>query len=147
MIVGVPREIKDEESRVALTPSGTGALVAHGHRVIVERDAGAASSLSDALYRDAAATVATADDVWADAEMILKVKEPLPSEYGRLQRGRILFTYLHLAANPPLIEISPLMLHACGHACDLIASRKRSVAARISFGCSEFGCRGASLSQ
>jgi len=105
MIVGVPREIKDEESRVALTPSGTGALVAHGHRVIVERDAGAASSLPDTLYRDAGATVATADDVWADAEMILKVKEPLPSEYGRLQRGRILFTYLHLAANPPLIDV------------------------------------------
>jgi alanine dehydrogenase len=105
VVVGVPREIKEEESRVALTPGGAGALVAHGHRVIVEHGAGAASSLPDALYRDAGATVATADDVWAGAELILKVKEPLSAEYGRLRRGQILFTYLHLAANLQLVDV------------------------------------------
>jgi alanine dehydrogenase len=105
MIIGVPREIKEEESRVALTPSGVGALVAHGHRVLVEHDAGAASNLPDGLYRDAGATVVIADDVWADADLVLKVKEPLQSEYGRLRRGQILFTYLHLAANLELIDV------------------------------------------
>ena len=102
MIVGVPREIKDEESRVALTPSGAGALTAHGHTVLVERDAGAGSRLPDTLYRDAGATIADVDAVWNEAELILKVKEPLPSEFSRLRLELILFTYLHLAANPEL---------------------------------------------
>ncbi|HJQ84755.1 MAG TPA: alanine dehydrogenase [Candidatus Binatia bacterium] len=105
MIVGVPREIKEEENRVALTPSGAGALVAHGHRVVVEHGAGAGSSLPDALYRDAGATLADVDTVWREAEMILKVKEPLAAEYGRLRPGQILFTYLHLAANPELARV------------------------------------------
>ena len=82
MIIGVPREIKAEESRVALTPSGVGALVAHGHRVLVERGAGAGVGLPDALYRAAGADARRrADRCGADADMILKVKEPLPSEY------------------------------------------------------------------
>ena len=102
MIVGVPREVKDEESRVALTPSGVGAFVAHGHSVIVERGAGDGSSLRDALYRDAGATLADAAGVWERADLVLKVKEPIASEYPRLRDGLTLFTYLHLAANPEL---------------------------------------------
>src|SRR5262245_16361053 len=105
MIVGVPREIKEEENRVALTPSGAGALVAHGHRVLVERGAGIGSSLPDALYRDAGATLVDESTVWRDAEMVLKVKEPLPPEYPLLRREQILFTYLHLAANPELTHV------------------------------------------
>lgn len=102
MIVGVPREVKDEESRVALTPSGVGALVAHGHTVLVEYGAGVGSSLPDALYRDAGATLADAPGVWGRSELVLKVKEPLPSEFVLMRRGLILFTYLHLAANAEL---------------------------------------------
>jgi alanine dehydrogenase len=102
MVIGVPREIKEEENRVALTPAGAGALAAHGHRVLVEHDAGAGSSLPDALYREAGATIVDTAAVWGEAEMVLKVKEPLPSEYPLLRPDLILFTYLHLAANPEL---------------------------------------------
>jgi len=102
MIVGVPREIKAEESRVALTPSGVGALVAHGHTVIVEHGAGVGSSLPDTRYHQAGARMADAAVVWGEADLILKVKEPLPEEYPHLRAGQILFTYLHLAANPDL---------------------------------------------
>jgi alanine dehydrogenase len=103
MIVGVPKEIKAEENRVALTPAGVSALVSHGHRVLVERDAGAGSGLSDAQYRAAGARVLTsARQVWTGAELVLKVKEPLPSEYRHLRAGLVLFTYLHLAASAEL---------------------------------------------
>jgi alanine dehydrogenase len=102
MIVGVPREVKEEESRVALTPSGVGALVAHGHTVLVEYGAGVGSSLPDALYRNAGATLSDAPGVWSRSDLVLKVKEPLPSEYGFLRPGLTLFTYLHLAANAEL---------------------------------------------
>jgi alanine dehydrogenase len=105
MVVGVPREIKEEENRVALTPSGVGALVAHGHRVVVEHGAGVGSSLPDALYRDAGATLGGAATVWSDADLVLKVKEPLPEEYAFLRPDLVLFTYLHLAANPPLTRV------------------------------------------
>jgi alanine dehydrogenase len=105
MLVGVPREIKEEENRVALTPSGVGALVGHGHTVVVEHGAGAGSNLPDNRYRDAGATLADARAVWGRAEMILKVKEPLPEEYGFLRPDLILFTYLHLAANQGLARI------------------------------------------
>jgi alanine dehydrogenase len=105
MVVGVPREIKEEESRVALTPSGAGALVARGHRVLVERGAGERSHLADARYRDAGAVVTSVDAVWSDAGMILKVKEPLPQEYPYLHPDLVVFTYLHLAANPELARI------------------------------------------
>src|SRR5262245_43244762 len=105
MIIGVPREVKEEESRVALTPSGVGALVAHGHSVIVEHGAGDGSSLRDALYRDAGATLTDAAGVWERADLVLKVKEPIASEYARLRPGLTLFTYLHLAANPELIKV------------------------------------------
>src|SRR5713101_6502982 len=105
MIIGVPREIKAEENRVALTPSGAGALVAHGHTVVVEHGAGDGSSLPDRLYRDAGATLADAATVWGRAELVLKVKEPLPAEYDLLRAEQILFTYLHLAANAELTRV------------------------------------------
>src|SRR5690348_16615193 len=105
MIVGVPREIKGEENRVALTPSGAGALVAHGHHVVVEHGAGAGSALPDALYADAGATLADAATVWRDADLVLKVKEPLAAEYPLLRPEQIVFTYLHLAANPDLVRV------------------------------------------
>jgi alanine dehydrogenase len=99
MLVGVPREVKNHEYRVAITPAGVLELVHHGHDVLVETGAGAGSSLPDQDYLAAGATIVpTADDVWA-ADLVLKVKEPVPEEYPRLRRGQILFTYLHLAAN------------------------------------------------
>jgi len=102
MIIGVPREIKTEENRVALTPAGVGAFVAHGHTVIVEHDAGAGSSFPDALYRQAGAQLAGAAEVWGKAALILKVKEPLAAEFAYLRPDLVLFTYLHLAADATL---------------------------------------------
>jgi len=103
MIIGIPKEIKAEEKRVAITPAGVSALVSHGHRVLVERHAGAGSGLSEAEYRTAGAQVMrTARQVWQDADMVLKVKEPLASEYRYLREGLIVFTYLHLAASEVL---------------------------------------------
>jgi len=105
MIVGVVKEIKPEENRVALTPAGAGVLVSHGHEVWVERGAGAGSGMSDREYEQAGARVVrSAREVWSRAEMILKVKEPLPAEYRYLRPGLVLFTYLHLAANPELVR-------------------------------------------
>src|SRR5512147_1742548 len=103
MIVGVPKEIKDQEYRVALLPSAAYQLVKRGHQVLVERHAGAGAGYPDAEYTPAGATLI--DDhaaVFEKAEMVVKVKEPLPSEYALLRRGQILFTYLHLAASRPL---------------------------------------------
>src|SRR5713101_6662727 len=105
MIIGVPREIKEEENRVALTPSGVGALVAHGHAVLVERGAGAGSRLPDARYGEAGAALVDASAVWTGADLVLKVKEPQRSEYELLRPDLVLFTYLHLAANPPLTRV------------------------------------------
>lgn len=102
MVIGIPKEIKAEENRVAITPAGVSALVSHGHRVMIERGAGVGSGLSDAQYRAAGARLGTARQVWQRAEMILKVKEPLPSEYRYLREGLIVFTYLHLAASAEL---------------------------------------------
>ncbi len=102
MIVGVPREIKTAEERVALTPAGVRALGERGHRVLVERGAGLGSGIRDGEYAAAGATLESAERVWAAAEMIIKVKEPLPPEYPRLRAGQVLFTYLHLAAAPDL---------------------------------------------
>ena len=102
MIIGVPKEIKNNESRVALTPSGAHALSAN-HTVLIEAGAGVGSAISDADYIAAGAQiVATADEVWQRAEMIMKVKEPIDSEYPKMRKGQILFTYLHLAADKPL---------------------------------------------
>lgn len=102
MRIGVPKEIKADENRVALTPAGVAALVAHGHTVIVERGAGLGSSLPDADYRAAGARLANRTAVWREAELIVKVKEPLPEEYAFLRPGLLLFTYLHLASAPDL---------------------------------------------
>ncbi|SNT05452.1 alanine dehydrogenase [Geodermatophilus pulveris] len=100
MRVGVPREVKNREYRVALTPAGVTELARAGHAVLVERGAGEGSSIPDADYTAAGATiVADADDVWADADLLLKVKEPVAEEYPRLRAGQTLFTYLHLAAS------------------------------------------------
>jgi alanine dehydrogenase len=105
MIIGVPKEIKEQENRVALSPSAAYQLVQRGHRVIVEAGAGAGAGFPDLDYASAGATLVTAHaEVFAQSEMIVKVKEPLPSEYGLLRRGQILFTYLHLAANRALTE-------------------------------------------
>jgi len=102
VIIGVPREIKPGEQRVALTPAGVRALVEAGHRVIVEQGAGGGSSIRDEEYTREQATAASVDEVWAQADLILKVKEPIPEEYPRMRPGQILFTYLHLAAVPEL---------------------------------------------
>jgi alanine dehydrogenase len=100
MRVGVPREVKNREYRVALTPAGVTELVRAGHEVLVERHAGEGSSIPDDDFTAAGArTVPTADDVWADADLLLKVKEPVEEEYGRLRADQTLFTYLHLAAS------------------------------------------------
>jgi alanine dehydrogenase len=100
MRVGVPREVKNREYRVALTPAGVTELVRDGHSVLVEEGAGEGSSIPDADYAAAGARlVASADDVWADADLLLKVKEPIEEEYGRLRADQTLFTYLHLAAS------------------------------------------------
>ncbi|MFB9385488.1 alanine dehydrogenase [Pseudonocardia petroleophila] len=100
MRIGVPREVKNHEYRVALTPGGAHELTRHGHHVLVERGAGLGSSLTDADFEAAGARIAaTADEVWAAADLLLKVKEPIEQEYHRLRRGQVLFTYLHLAAS------------------------------------------------
>src|SRR3954466_4753941 len=101
MIVGLPKEIKDNEYRVGLTPAGVRALTDAGHRVIVEKNAGEGSGFEDSLYKTAGAEIIpSADDVWAEAEMIVKVKEPIEPEYPRMKEGLLLFTYLHLAPDP-----------------------------------------------
>lgn len=103
MIIGVPKEIKDNEYRVALTPGGVEMLRQHGHRVLVQAGAGEGSGFSDEEYaRSGAEVLPTADEVWNNAEMIMKVKEPRPEEYGYLREGLLLFTYLHLAAEEQL---------------------------------------------
>ena len=105
MIVGVPKEIKEQEQRVALLPSATQQLVRQGHSVLVEKGAGTGSGYPDEDYRKAGAQIVDGpDDVFARADMIVKVKEPLAAEFPRLRRGQILFTYLHLAASKPLTE-------------------------------------------
>ncbi len=104
MKIGIPKEIKNNENRVALPPAGVYELVQEGHEVLVEANAGIGSTFSDEAYRAVGATiVANAADVWA-ADMVMKVKEPLPEEYSYLRAGLLLFTYLHVAANPELAK-------------------------------------------
>src|SRR5437016_5685624 len=101
MIVGVPKEIKDSEYRVGLVPSTVGELTANGHGVLIERGAGLGAGLTDRDYESVGARmVPSADEVYARAELIVKVKEPLAPERKKLRAGQILFTYLHLAADP-----------------------------------------------
>jgi alanine dehydrogenase len=102
MIIGVPKEIKNNEFRVAMTPSGVFELVRHGHTVLVEHGAGLGAAIADEEYAGAGAALADVDAVWA-AEMIVKVKEPIAPEYGRMREGQLIFTYLHLAAAEPLV--------------------------------------------
>jgi alanine dehydrogenase len=103
--IAVPREVKNHEYRVALTPAGAHELTTRGHDVFVEAGAGLGSAISDDEYEAAGAKVlATADEVWAQGELVLKVKEPVAAEYHRLRAGQVLFTYLHLAADLPLTE-------------------------------------------
>ncbi|MBY9080167.1 alanine dehydrogenase [Paenibacillus sp. HN-1] len=103
MIIGVPKEIKNNENRVAITPAGVVSFVKEGHKVLVEQGAGLGSGFTDAEYAAAGAElIAGAADVWASAEMVMKVKEPLESEYGYFRAGLVLFTYLHLAPEPAL---------------------------------------------
>jgi alanine dehydrogenase len=100
VLVGIPKEIKNNEFRVSTTPAGVHALVVAGHTVFVEKSAGLGSSISDEEYVKAGGTILdTADEVWAKSEMIIKVKEPIAQEYSRMREGQILFTYLHLAAS------------------------------------------------
>ena len=108
MIIGVPREVKDHESRVGVTPAGVHALVAAGHTVLVEHNAGELSALTDDEYQAAGAEiVGSAHDVWRLAEMVVKVKEPIESEYRYFREGMVLFTYLHLA---PMTELTDALL-------------------------------------
>ena len=102
MKIGVAKEIKPDEHRVALTPAGARELTQKGHEVVVERGAGEGSALSDAAYEAVGARIASVDDVWGGSDLVLKVKEPLAAEFGRLREGLILFTYLHLAADEAL---------------------------------------------
>ena len=102
MKVGVVKEIKADEYRVALTPAGARELVQRGHDVLVETGAGGGSAFADEAYSAVGGTLGSAADVWEDAELLLKVKEPLPPEYPLLREGQVLFTYLHLAANEEL---------------------------------------------
>jgi alanine dehydrogenase len=103
MIIGVPKEIKNNENRVAITPAGVMSFVGAGHKVIIEKDAGIGSGFTNEDYMSAGAEIIeSAADVWAQADMVMKVKEPLPSEYEYFRPGLILFTYLHLAAEPEL---------------------------------------------
>ena len=108
MIIGVPREVKDHESRVGVTPAGVHALVAAGHTVLVEHNAGELSALTDDEYQAAGAEiVGSAHDVWRLAEMVVKVKEPIEPEYRHFREGMVLFTYLHLA---PMTELTDALL-------------------------------------
>src|SRR5699024_40542 len=102
MLVGVPKEAKNNEYRVALTPAGVHELVRRGHDVVVQATAGIGSSIPDEEFISAGAKILpTADDVWQAADLILKVKEPIEEEYHRMRDGQTLFTYLHLAASRP----------------------------------------------
>ncbi len=105
MKVAIPREVKNNEFRVAITPAGVHELVQHGHDVFLEKDAGFGSSINDEDYVAAGAKILeSADDVWAEGELVLKVKEPVAREFERMREGQVLFTYLHLAADQPLTE-------------------------------------------
>jgi alanine dehydrogenase len=105
MIIGVPREIKEHEYRVSVTPSGAGELLRHGHRVIIEKSAGEGSGFSDAEYEKEGAEIADKETVFRNSELIVKVKEPIPQEYGLFREGQALFTFLHLASTPDLVQM------------------------------------------
>ncbi|HVQ37794.1 MAG TPA: alanine dehydrogenase [Pyrinomonadaceae bacterium] len=127
MIVGLPKEIKDNEYRVGLTPAGVRALTDAGHQVIVEKSAGDGSGFEDPLYQKAGAQIIdSADDVWAGADMIVKVKEPIEPEYPRMREGQLLFTYLHLAPDKTLTQ-ELLARKVTGVAYETITDRRGSL--------------------
>src|ERR1700738_458522 len=100
MRVGVPTETKNNEFRVAITPAGVAELTLRGHEVLFQAGAGEGSAIVDADFKSGAAQlISAAEQVWAEADLLLKVKEPMPGEYGLLRHGQVLFTYLHLAAS------------------------------------------------
>ncbi|MDA3845216.1 MAG: alanine dehydrogenase [Vallitaleaceae bacterium] len=106
MIIGIPKEIKNNENRVSMTPAGVHSLIESGHQVYVERDAGQGSGIPDELYIEAGGVILPSpDDVFNLADMIVKVKEPIPEEYHRIKIGQLLFTYLHLAPNQQLTDM------------------------------------------
>jgi alanine dehydrogenase len=124
VIVGLPKEIKDNEYRVGLTPAGVRALTDSSHQVIVEKTAGEGSGFDDALYQKAGAQIIdSADDIWAQADMIVKVKEPIAPEYPRMREGQLLFTYLHLAPDKELTN-QLLQRKVTGIAYETITDRK-----------------------
>lgn len=105
MRVGIPTEIKEDENRVAITPSGVAAFASHGHEVVIQAGAGAGSAIADQAYKRAGADIIEdPDEVWNRSELILKVKEPLDGEFARMRTGQVIFTYLHLAASKALTE-------------------------------------------
>lgn len=104
MIIGVPREVKADEYRVAMTPDGVRALEALGHEVLIEQGAGEGTHISDAEYKEAGADILSVDEVWARSEMIVKVKEPQPVEYPKIKKAQTLFTYFHFAADQKLTQ-------------------------------------------
>ena len=127
MIIGLPKEIKDNEYRVGLTPAGVRALHDAGHIVIVERSAGEGSGFEDSLYNRAGASmIDSADEVWAKADMIVKVKEPIAPEYSRMREGQLLFTYLHLAPDKELTK-QLLDRKVTGIAYETITDRKKTL--------------------
>ncbi len=101
MKIGIPKEIKSQEGRVAITPAGVHQLTQHGHQVFVEAGAGEGSGITDEAYKEAGATLLGVDDVWAEADLLMKVKEPIAAEYKYLREDQVVFTYLHLAADQP----------------------------------------------
>jgi alanine dehydrogenase len=124
VIVGLPKEIKDNEYRVGLTPAGVRALTDAGHQVIVEKNAGEGSGFADALYERAGAQIIdSADNIWSQADMIVKVKEPIAPEYPRMREGQLLFTYLHLAPDKDLTD-ELLKRKVTGIAYETITDRK-----------------------
>ena len=105
MRVGIPTEIKNNEFRVAITPAGVAELVRRGHEVIIQSGAGDGSAIADRDFKAAGAEmINTAEQVWAEADLLLKVKEPIEPEYQRMRKGQTLFTYLHLAASKPCTD-------------------------------------------
>ena len=118
MKIGVPREVKNHEYRIAITPAGVRELTGHGHEVFVEKDAGAGSELGDDAYVAAGATIIPdPDEVWRLADMVLKVKEPIAEEYHRMRPGQVLYTYLHLAPDPEqsVITVAGLEIDLIAH--------------------------------
>ena len=133
MKVGIPSEVKNNEFRVGITPVGVHELVRRGHDVFVQRGAGLGSSITDEQYVSQGAKILdSADDVWGEADMVMKVKEPVAEEYHRLREGLVLFTYLHLAADEPLTKelvdeqghlASPTRRCSCPRACCRCSTR------------------------